>query len=41
MYVGILVESGSVSNVEFTLREYCYPVMPAAVKTGDEILDAS
>lgn len=39
MYVGILVESGSVSDVEFTLREYCYPVMPAAVKTGDEILD--
>lgn len=39
MYAGILVESGSVENCEFTLREYSYPVKPLAIKTGDKILD--
>ncbi|MCI8388420.1 MAG: hypothetical protein HFE63_08170 [Clostridiales bacterium] len=38
-YIGILVESGSIEDCEFTLREYCYPVKPLALKTGDEKLD--
>lgn len=38
-FVGILVESGSIENCSFRLREYSYPVKPAAVKTGDELLD--
>jgi alpha-L-rhamnosidase len=39
MYVGILVESGCVSDCEITLREYSYPVKPLSVKTGDDTLD--
>ena len=39
MYAGILVESGKIEDCQFTLREYCYPVKPLAVKTGDDTLD--
>ncbi len=35
----VMVESGRVTVRELTLREYCYPVKPLDVKTGDEVLD--
>lgn len=38
-HIGLLVESGSVSDCEFTLREYAYPIGGISYKTGDPTLD--
>ena len=39
MHVGVMVDSGKIENLKFSVREYCYPVKPLTLKTGDEILD--